>query len=105
VQFAWQPHGRLPVGAAYEVVWWNPGENPANARGIAATTAETSLTANLDSLYATGQFPGRDHYWTVIVVQTSPYVRLMQPTQGAAQLLTYDAPSGGSQGAPPKPRD
>jgi len=105
VTFVWQPGGPLPTGAAYEVVWWNAGEDPAAARGIAATTTETSLTANLDPLYTSAQLRSTDFYWTVIVVQTSPYVRLTQPAQSAAQHLNYASPSGGEQPAPPKPRE
>lgn len=103
VKFVWQAGGPLPSGAAYEVVWWNDGEDPATARGIAATTTETSLTANLDPLYASAQLRSTRFYWTVIVVQTSPYVRLTQPAQSALQRLNYASSSGESQPAPPKP--
>ncbi len=101
VTFVWQPDGALPPGAAYEVVWWNDGEDPATARGIAATTTETSLTANLDPLYTSAQLRSTSFYWTVIVVQTSPYVRLTQPAQSAAQHLNYASPSGGESQPPP----
>ena len=100
VTFVWQTGGPLPPGAAYEVVWWNSGEDPAGARGIAATTTETSLTANLDPLYSSAQLRSTDFYWTVIVVQTSPYVRLTQPAQSASRHLNYAAPS---QQPPSKP--
>jgi hypothetical protein len=105
VKFGWQPVASLPPGAAYEVVWWNAGEDPASARGIAATTTGTSLTADLDALYFSGQFKGTDLYWAVIVVQTQPYVRLTQPAKSGPQLLIYQPPSGGSAGPPPpKPK-
>jgi len=100
VNFAWRPGSPLPPGAAYEVVWWNLGEDPAAARGIAATTTETSLTANVDFLQSTAQLTSSDFYWTVIVVQTTPYVRLIQPAQSAPQRLSYSSPS---QPPPPKP--
>lgn len=100
VNFAWRPGSPLPPGAAYEVVWWNLGEDPAAARGIAATTTETSLTANVDFLQSSAQLTSSDFYWTVIVVQTTPYVRLIQPAQSAPQRLSYSSPS---QPPPPKP--
>jgi len=93
VSFAWQPGGPLPPGAAYEVVWWNLGEDPAAARGIAATTTETSLTVDVDYLNSSAQLTNSDFYWTVIVVQTKPYVRLIQPAQSAPQRLSYSLPS------------
>lgn len=102
MKFVWQPGGPLPPGAAYEVVWWNAGEDPNSARGIAATTTETSLTANLDPLYASAQLRSTNFYWTVIVVQTSPYVRLTQPAQSAQQRLNYAVSSGEP---PPKPKE
>ena len=101
VTFRWQPAGPLPAGAAYEVVGWNAGEDPASARGMAAPTQDTTLTADLDALYNSGQFKGTDLYWAVILVQTQPYARLMQPAQSGPQLLIYVPPSGGGAGPPP----
>ena len=51
VLFRWQPTGPLPPGTAYEIVAWGRNEDPANALGIAAPTAETSLAVNLDMTY------------------------------------------------------
>jgi len=105
VTFSWQPAGSLPPGTAYEVVWWNSGEDPANARGIAATTTATSLSADLVVLPNSGQLTGTDIYWTVIIVQTQPYVRLTQPGKSVPQLLVYRPPSsGGAAPVPPKPK-
>ena len=103
VIFRWQPAGPLPAGAAYEVVGWNAGEDPASARGIAAPTQDTALTADLDALYNSGLFKGTDFYWSVIIVQTQPYVRLTQPAESGPQLLIYVSPSGGGGPAPPPP--
>jgi hypothetical protein len=101
VTFRWQPAGPLPAGAAYEVVGWNAGEDPASARGIAAPTQDTSLIADLDALYNSGQYRGSDFYWTVIIVQTQPYARLTQPAERSPQLLIYVPPS--SAPTPEKP--
>lgn len=101
--FRWQPAGALPAGAAYEVVGWNAGEDPASARGMAAPTQDTSLSVDLDPLYNAGQFKGTDLYWSVIIVQTQPYVRLTQPAERSPQLLIYVPPSGGGSGPPPTP--
>ena len=100
VAFRWQPAGSLPAGAAYEVVGWNAGEDPASARGLAAPTQDTTLTADLDALYNSGLFKGTDLYWAVILVQTQPYVRLTQPAESSPQLLTYASSSGGGGPAP-----
>jgi pilus assembly protein CpaE len=102
VTFAWQPAGELPPGTAYEVVWWNTGEDPAAARGIAPPTTETSLAANLDVLYNNGQFVSNRINWAPIVVETSPYRRLTQPGGAGSSVLIYAPASGG--GEPPVPR-
>jgi hypothetical protein len=80
--FRWEPSGTLPAGAAYEVVLWDEGENPAAARGVAPPTQETSLHVNLEPLYAIGLFHTSRLHWTVIVVRTEGYTRLTQPSQG-----------------------
>jgi len=99
VLFRWLPAGRLPAGAAYEVVWWNQDEHPSLARGIAPPTTSLSLAANLDVLYHSNQIKGASLYWTVLVVQTSPYARLTQPGASEGRRLIYQPP-----GEPPKPR-
>jgi hypothetical protein len=105
VTFAWQPTGPLPPGAAYEVVWWNAGENPAAARGFAPPTTESVQQADLDVLYDGGQFTSNTLGWTVLVVNTAPYQRLTAPEAIASRVLNYQ-PGGGDGGdsAPPPPR-
>jgi len=106
VAFTWQPSGPLPPGAGYEVVWWNAGEDPAAARGVAPPTTENTLTANLDVLYQSGQLTSSSVNWTVLVVTTEPYVRLTQPSASPSRVLTIAAPGGGGGGAePPPPKD
>ncbi len=101
VSFQWQPTAPLPAGTGYEVVWWNDGEDPLSARGIAPPVTTFSLDANLDVLYNAGQFKSSDIFWTVLVVTTNPYVRLTQPDASVASKLVYRA--GGHQSeAPPK---
>jgi hypothetical protein len=103
--FAWQPTGPLPADAAYEVVWWNAGEDPAAARGIAPPTTGTSLSANLDVLYQSGQLTSSSVYWTVLAVSQSPYKRLTQPGASNPRVFVVAAPSEGGGGpAPPKPK-
>jgi pilus assembly protein CpaE len=106
VTFLWQPAGPLPAGAGYEVVWWNVGEDPAAARGIAPPTTGTSLVANLDVLYQSGQLTSSRLYWTVLVVRTSPYQRLTQPGASTSRVIVIPASSGGGGGgpSPPKPK-
>lgn len=90
VLFAWSPAAALPSGAAYEVVWWFPGQDPATATGMAAPTAETSLQVNLDALYESGAFAAPQFFWTVLVVQPDPYVRLTAPSLSPAHQFVYD---------------
>ena len=101
--FSWQPVGALPPGTAYEVVSWNAGEDPAAARGLAATTTQTQLSADLDALYNIGQLSSGNIYWTVLIVQRAPYSRLTQPAAGNARLLIYQPPAGPSEGTPIPP--
>jgi pilus assembly protein CpaE len=103
VAFRWQSVSPLPSGAAYEVVVWNSGEDPTTARGVAATTTETSLKADLGTLYSAGLLKAGDTFWTVLVVKTDPYVRLSQPAAASARTLIYQAPGGGPDVEPPKP--
>jgi len=91
VRFEWLATGPLPEGAGYEVVWWNSDEPAVAARGLAPPTTGASLDINLDPLYANGSFRGSQLYWTVLVVQVSPYVRLTAPGAGETGTLTYVA--------------
>jgi len=74
VTFRWEPVA-LPAGAAYEVVWWRPDEDPGNARGFAPPTTQTSLTTDLE-----GHDLQQDQlfYWTVLVVRTTPVYQRLQ---------------------------
>lgn len=93
IVFRWQPTGPLPDGAAYEVVWWAVDEDPVTARGISTPTTNTSVSVNLNVMHSAGQFRRPELYWTVLIVRTSPYVRLTQPAQVTARLLFYALPS------------
>ena len=106
VTFRWQPANALPSGASYEVVVWGAGEDPSSARGVDAPTANTSLTVDLYLLQRAGLIEQGDIYWTVILVQTDPYVRLSQPAEATARRLAYQSPgeAGGGSGEPPKPK-
>ncbi len=89
VTFAWLATGPLPAGTAYEVVWWNVGENPSAARGIAPPTRDTSLATNLDVLYQAHLFTNNQFYWAVLIVQTAPYARLIQADAAGVHTLLY----------------
>ena len=94
VTFRWFPTGPLPPGASYEVVWWNSDEPAASARGIAAPTSGYALQADLDYLVRSGQLRGSRLLWTVLVVQTNPYVRLTTPGRSELGELLYSSPGG-----------
>jgi hypothetical protein len=103
VTFAWLPTGPLPAGAKYEVVWWNIDEAPDAARGVAPPTAGTSLGADLAPLYNAGQFRNSQIFWSVIVVQEGPYLRLVSPADAERSALYYNPPGGAPPGEPPPP--
>jgi hypothetical protein len=104
-EFTWAPAGELPPGTGYEVVLWNPGEDPAAARGVAPPTAGTSLRVNLDVVSQAGLFNGPQFNWTVLIVRADPYERLTGPAASPSHTFTYQAASGGGDsGAPPPPK-
>ncbi len=107
INFSWQSAAPLPPGVAYEVVWWNMGEDPAAARGIAPPTTENSLAANLDVLYNSGQFTSNRINWSVIAVTTDPYRRLTQPGGAGSSVFRYaaTAPPPAPTDPPPAPTD
>lgn len=103
VEFTWAPTGELPSGTGYEVVVWNPGEDPAAARGVAPPTIGTALRANLDGMSQAGLFSGPQLNWTVLIVSTAPYQRFTQPAASPSHTLNYQTGGGGSPEAPPPP--
>lgn len=104
VVFTWEPAGPLPAGAAYEVVWWTPNENPADARGLAPVTTKNQAKVNIDSLISTSQVDGDRLLWTVIVVRPEPYTRLTQPVSEGARLILWAGPTPTPVPPPPKPK-
>lgn len=85
--FEWRPAGQLAHGQAYEIVVWSPDQDPGQARGIAPATMMTSQEVNLDPLFESGQFRMGNLYWTVLIVQREPYLRLTEPGHGEARYL------------------
>ncbi|MEZ4767716.1 MAG: hypothetical protein R2844_04750 [Caldilineales bacterium] len=85
--FEWRPVAPLPHGLAYEIVVWSPELNPGQARGIAPATIMTSQQVNLDPLFDGGQFRMGNFYWTVLVVQQDPYLRLTSPGASESRYL------------------
>jgi hypothetical protein len=84
IEFKWLPVSSLPAGAAYEVVWWGQEESPASARGVAPAVLDTSLRADVSVMVDRP----RRVYWTVLVVNPSPYQRLIQPADNEARPLS-----------------
>ena len=89
VTFRWQGAGPLPPGAAYEVVVWNEDEPPDAARGVAAPTLGESLVVDLDAPAISDNFNSPALFWTVLVVRTDPYVRLITPGASRAAKMYY----------------
>ena len=89
VTFEWRPVSELPRGAAYEIVVWSPEQDPNQARGIMPAALVTSQEVNLDRLFESGRFRTGNLYWTVLVVQREPYLRLTAPGDGEARYLAH----------------
>lgn len=92
VTFTWNPTAPLPEDAAYEVVWWVEGQDPATARGVAPPTRDTFLSINLDVMYQANLFGSGNVYWTVIIVRPDPYTRLTLPALGQSRRFVYQPP-------------
>jgi len=104
IVFRWQPTGPLPNGAGYEVVWWNPDEPPAAARGLAPPTQENSLQLNIDVLFVSNQMPGGRLFWSVLVVTQQPYRRLTRPENSPQHGFVYQFEGPSAPVVPPPPR-
>jgi len=91
VEFSWRPHGPLPSGAAYEVVWWHESEPADAARGIADPTPNTALKVNVNALGGQG-LRSPNILWTVLIVQPEPYRRLTRPAEGEMRPLRIECP-------------
>ena len=76
---------------AYEIVVWSPEQDPNQAWGIAPPTLGMALEINLDELFESGRFREGSLYWTVLVVQQEPYIRLTLPTGSPRRYLVYTA--------------
>ena len=85
--FEWRPAAQLAPGTGYEIVVWSPDQDPGQARGIAPATVMTSQQVNLDPLFESGLFRMGNLYWTVLVVQQDPYLRLTAPGEGEHRYL------------------
>lgn len=103
VTFQWQPTGPLPAGAAYEVVCWHPDDPADTAQGLAAPTDAQSLAVDLNVTYQAHQLRSNRFYWTVLIVQRTPYVRLTQPGQSLSRSLNYTPPGAAEEPVKPKP--
>jgi hypothetical protein len=77
--FRWETSFVPPEGQGFELVFWKEGQNPlATGFGLAAPTAGTSITVDLNDLDSRlGDLlePG-EYRWGLLLVQTSPYQRL-----------------------------
>ena len=89
--FEWRPAVPLENGQAYEVVVWSPEQDPNQAWGIAPPTLGWTLEINLDELLESGRFREGSLYWTVLVVQPEPYIRLTLPAGSERRYLVYTA--------------
>lgn len=101
VTFRWNPVP-LPAGAQYEVVVWDKNEPPSSARGVHAAVSDTSLTIDITGLFALGTAMRTPEFnWTVLVVDTAPYLRLLEPSNAdGPRRLTYTQSSRGGSGGP-----
>lgn len=76
-RFVWQSNSQLQTGQAFEVVFWQKGQEPLAASfGIVGPTTMYEVTVDLNELYNTGNLERGEYQWSVLLVETNPYKRL-----------------------------
>ena len=106
--FEWQSSGALESGQAYEMVFWESGQDPLTAGfAVAGAKPASEITVNLDKAvqFVPQLESGTDYLWGVLLVQQAPYARLK--LLGGGHEFTFLAASttssGGDSGSGPLP--
>jgi len=111
--FQWQTQTPLAANQAYELVFWEPGQDPlSQGFSILGGKPESTVQADLDKLSTI--LPqlqlGKEYQWGVLLVQMRPYRRLQYLGGGHRFVFSgIEAQSGDSGGstsaeeAPPPP--
>ena len=91
--FQWQPGITLQPNQAFEVVFWQPGQDPlAQSFGLVQTKTESGTTVDLDKLSTI--LPqlqwGKEYQWGILLVQARPYRRLQYIGGGQPFLFAVD---------------
>lgn len=79
--FRWEPNFALPAGTAFEVVFWQDGQDPlTQSKGGVPPTQNNQAGITLDVLYGLGIVRSGRNHWGVLLVQpesgSQPYRRL-----------------------------
>ncbi|MEZ4726288.1 MAG: protein phosphatase 2C domain-containing protein [Caldilineaceae bacterium] len=81
--FAWQTDLQLLPEQAFEVVFWQKGQDPLkDSFGIVGTTTAKQVTVNLNDLQNAGRLQSGEYRWGILLVKTNPYSRLQLLTNG-----------------------
>ena len=74
--FQWQTNFTPPPGYAFEVVFWQRGEDPMlHGKGFAGLTVEHRINAGSDSFHQRNA-PAGEYRWGVLLVIQQPYQRV-----------------------------
>ena len=97
--FSWQSTVSLEAGQAFELVFWEPGQDPM-AGGFGPVGAQSESQVSVD-LTKAARFipqlqPGKSYEWGILLVETSPYRRVAY--LGGNQPFELAGAGGGSGG-------
>ena len=96
--FAWSWSGpALAANQGFELRIWKDGQ--LDHYGAAEPTNNASLTINIPAAYGVQQGGSGAYFWTVAVVQRSPYKRV-GPEAAPRQLQVQVGGGGGGGGGP-----
>lgn len=74
--FRWQSNFTLPPGYAYEVVFWQRGEDPLlQGKGYAGLTVKQQINGSAESFHQRNAPPG-EYHWGLLLVIKQPYQRV-----------------------------
>ncbi|MEZ4864539.1 MAG: SpoIIE family protein phosphatase [Caldilineaceae bacterium] len=83
--FRWTANFALPAGYAFEVIFWQKGEDPMRkGKGYAGVSNGPQINIGADHFRIRSAPPG-DYFWGVLLVTTDPYQRVKY--LGGGQLI------------------
>lgn len=105
--FRWGSSVELQPGQAYEMVFWEPGQDPMiTGFSLVGAKPATEIAVNLDKAvrFVPQLESGKEYQWGVLVVQRTPYNRLKFLGGGHQfTFLSESGEGGGSANSGPLP--